>query len=229
MKGTASTINPGESGRSHDLLADTIAVTHEVLTERLATAETCRNTRSRPRELAAAADPFLASASRHLAATNAVLAPAARRHLPDGRRRTQELAGQARRLEAALFQTKAKIYGSSFAVRRPLAEVWADVDTEFSAFWDLEQRMVDELAARCPVEQRDQMADRLYRAEKRVPTRPHPHLPHLGIPGRMARVVAARIDRFWDVAEGRMLPEPVRPRHARNGRFSRYLLADPEV
>jgi hypothetical protein len=37
------------------------------------------------------------------------------------------------------------------------------------------------------------------------------------------------VDRFWDTAEGRMLPEPVHSAtHSRDGRLTRYLLADPD-
>ena len=34
---------------------------------------------------------------------------------------------------------------------------------------------------------------------------------------------------FWDTAEGRMTPEPVRPPRDRSGLMARYLLADPHV
>ena len=214
---------------STTILADTVAQTHDVLAERLATAEACHNTRERPRELTAAADPFLASTSRHVAAASAVLAPAARHHLPHGRQRAQDLARTGRDLEAALFETKAKLYGSTFSVRRPLADVWADVDTAFAAFWGVEQQLVADLDEACPSAEREQLADRLYRAEERVPTRPHPHLPHLGVPGRMARTVAQRVDRFWDTAEGRMVPAPIAPTHERDGLMTRYLLADPDM
>ena len=46
----------------------------------------------------------------------------------------------------------------------------------------------------------------------------------------MARGVARRVDGFWDAAEGRMVPEPLR-HHERgaDGRFTQYLLADPHL
>ena len=115
------------SGPGVDTLADTVTETHDVLTTRLADAEACRPTRVLPRDRMRATDPFLASTSRHVAAVNAVLGPAARRHLPDGRRRAHDLARQSRRLEGALFQTKSKLYGSTFVVRRPWASIWHEV------------------------------------------------------------------------------------------------------
>lgn len=212
-----------------DALADTLAETHDVLSRRLTEAESCRPTRERPRERMRATDPFLASTSRHVQAACAVLGPAARRHLPDGRRRAHDLAQQSRRLEGALSQTKAKLYGSTFVVRRPWDSIWDEVTQEFDAWWRLEQGLVDDLVATTSTADRDALAERLFRAEKHVPTRPHPYLPHRGVPGRMARQVAVRVDRFWDTAEGRMVPEPVHPHRSREGRITRYLLADPHV
>lgn len=217
------------SGPGVDTLADTVTETHDVLTTRLADAEACRPTRELPRDRMRATDPFLASTSRHVAAVNAVLGPAARRHLPDGRRRTRELARQSRRLEGALFQTKSKLYGSTFVVRRPWASIWHEVGEELDAFWTLERGLVDDLATCTSAADRDALAERLFRAERHVPTRPHPYLPHRGVTGRVARQVALRVDRFWDTAEGRMVPEPVRPHRSREGRMTQYLLADPHV
>lgn len=212
-----------------DTLADTVNETHDVLTERLTNAESCRPTRDRPRDRFRATDPFLASASRHVAAVNVVLGPAARRNLPDGRQRAQDLARQSRRLEGALFQTKAKLYGSTFAVRRPWPEIWQEVGDELESFWTLEHGLVEDLAAATTPEDRDVLAQRLFHAESHVATRPHPYLPHRGLTGKVARKVAQRVDRFWDTAEGRMIPEPVRPHRSREGRMAQYLLADPHV
>lgn len=218
-----------ESSNGADTLADTVTETHDVLAARLADAEACRPTRDLPRDRLRATDPFLASASRHVCAANQVLGRAARHHLPDGRRRAQELARQSRRLEAALSQTKAKLYGSTFVVRRPWASIWHEVDDELDAFWTVEQALVADLAGSTTTAERDALAERLFRTEQRVATRPHPYLPHRGLSGRVARRVAVRVDRFWDAAEGRMVPEPVRPRRSREGRMTQYLLADPHV
>lgn len=214
---------------SVDILADTITQTHDVLAERLARAVACRPTRERPRDRLAATDPFLASVSRHVSAANAVLAPCARRHLAEGRHRAQEFAHESRRLEVALAQVKAKLYGSTFVVRRPWSSIWEEVEDALGQFRALEEQLADDLIATEAGPDTDDLAERLYRAEQRVPTRPHPYLPHLGLRGRMARRVAVRVDRFWDTAEGRMVPEPVRPHRSRDGRMTQFLLADPHA
>lgn len=210
-----------------DVLADTVTQTHAVLQARLRSAEASRPTSGRPRAALSAADPFLASTSRHVAAANAVLAPAARRHLDQGQQHAHALALQSKRLEIALSQLKAKLYGSTFVVRRPWAGIWEEIERELAALRTLELELVDRLAAVTDEHLRSDLAEQLYRTEKRVPTRPHPYLPHHGLTGRLARRCALLVDRFWDTAEGRMVPEPVRPHRGREGRLAQYLLADP--
>lgn len=214
---------------SVDTLADNIRETHDVLAARLSDAQESRPTRDLPRDRFRAIDPFLASASRHVAAVNAVLVPAARRLLDDGSDRTRELARQSKQLEQALAQAKAKLYGSSFAVRRPWDSIWAAVEQELGRQRELEEGLVGDLAEVTDEPDRAELADRLYEAEQHVPTRPHPYLPHGGVAGKVARGVALWVDRFWDTAEGRMVPEPVRPHRSREGRMVQYLLADPQL
>lgn len=211
-----------------DTLADTVIQTHAVLYARMHSASSCRPTRDRPRARQTATDPFLASTSRHLSAANAVLGPAARHHLDHGSERAHDFAQQCRRLEIALSQVKAKLYGSTFVVRRPWDSIWEEVGRELARTRTLEAQLVTDLGT-AAAERCDELAERLYRTERRGPTRPHPYLPHRGVPGRIARRVAVRVDRFWDTAEGRMVPDPVRPERNRDGRLVQYLLADPHV
>lgn len=174
-------------------------------------------------------DTFLAATSRYLGAVTAVVVPAARTHLDDGARRARELVDQTRRLEQALNQVKAKLYGSSYAIRRSWQSVWDDVRREFDATCELEARLVTDLVAAHRDDDPD-WGERLYRAELAAPTRPHPHIPHQGVPGRVARAVAVRVDHFWDTAEGRMVPEPERHHERRqDGPLTQYLLADPHL
>ncbi|MDN5744151.1 MAG: hypothetical protein L0H31_03400 [Nocardioidaceae bacterium] len=212
-----------------DSLAETVAATHDLLADRLSEAEDCRPTRSEPRARQRVTDPFLASTSRHVAAATAVFAQAAQRHLSDGRQLGHELSRRGLRLEGALFATKGKLYGSSYLMRRPWSVIWEDVEEAFDGFCQQERRLVEDLVATVSADDRDGIADRLYRAEQHVPTRPHPYLPHLGIAGRVARGVVQHVDHFWDTAEGRMVPDPVRPRRSREGPIVQYLLADPHV
>ncbi|GAB4010641.1 hypothetical protein [Nocardioides ultimimeridianus] len=210
-----------------DELSTNVELTHEVLAARLDHARQSRPTRDRPRDRFPATDRFLASASRHVAAANAVLLPAVARQVPEGRQFAREFARQSRRLEAALAEAKGKLYGSTYNIRTPWTSVWGEIHDELEAWFAMEESLVERLAASPDV--RRSIAQRLYADESRAPSRPHPYLPHRGLAGRAARQVARRVDRFWDTAEGRMLPEPVHSAtHGRDGRITRYLLADPD-
>ena len=211
-------------------LETTIAATHRVLAERLATAEGALPTLERPRDRYPATDTFLASASRHNAAVNSVLVPFARKHLPDGDARAHEFVHRSRALERSLFELKSKLYGSAYAVRLPWATVWADVRRDFEAAWALEGELVNELSGVLSAEEAAELTDRLHRGELRAPTRPHPYLPHQRLPGRIARKVSRQVDLFWDTTEGRMVPEPVHLHDREHqGRMTQYFLADPHM
>lgn len=207
-----------------------ITTTHEVLSQRLARAIASHGP-ARPQRPSRGAypdtDQFLASASRHLAAASAVLVPAARRSLIDGDHRAREFVHRSRQLEFALNQVKAKLYGEAHAIHRTWSHVWAEVQREFDATMEHEQRLVEDLADHLSAFDMDDLAQSVYRAELRAPTRPHPFLPHRGLAGRVSRRVAHGIDHFWDSTEGRMLPEPVRPHH-KAGLMTHYLLGDPD-
>ncbi|MDN5895597.1 MAG: hypothetical protein L0H93_16425 [Nocardioides sp.] len=213
---------------SHDTLTHSIETTHDVLATRLETAEASHPTLERPRDRFPATDTFLASASRHVAAANAVLVPAARQHLPNGVELAHEFTRQSRHLEAAMALVKAKLYGSSQAIRLPWRGIWADLHLQFDLLLELEESIVRDLVERTDQIFRDDLANRVYRAELRSPTRPHPYVPHLGMTGRMARRLCLQVDHFWDTTEGRMIPEPIKPHdRAHDGPITQYFLGDP--
>jgi hypothetical protein len=203
--------------------------THRVLDERLSMAASARPDPGHPRDQYPAIDSFLASASRHHAAVLDVVVNAARHRLPDGEERAREFVHRSKEFEIALANVKAKLYGSTYAIRRSWESIWADVRSEFDATWALERKLVGELAAHLREDDPD-WGERLYHAELQAPTRPHPYVPHQGVRGKVARSVALRIDRFWDATEGRMIPEPVRGHDWHDdGKVTQYLLADPHI
>src|SRR5688500_138254 len=92
--------------------------THGVLAARLEVAAATRPDPRHARDQYPATDTCLASASRHNAAVNAVLVPAARHRLEDGEELARDFTHQSKRFEVALAQVKAKMYGSTYAIRR---------------------------------------------------------------------------------------------------------------
>jgi hypothetical protein len=207
---------------AHDL--DSI---HHDLGHRLALASSARPDVGHPRDHYAAIDTFLAIASRHNAAMVDAIAPLVR-HLPGGHDLAHEYLAASRGYEEALNQVKARLYGSTFAVGRPWPEIWAEVRHELETVCALERRLAEALLDED--DGTEDLGTRLHHAELASPTRPHPWIPHQGVVGHLARVVARRVDRFWDAAEGRMVPEPVR-HHDRThqGKLTQYLLADPHL
>jgi hypothetical protein len=210
-----------------DTLTTATATTHDELTQRLRKAEADTGDSDDPRIHFAHADTFLATASRRIAAVDAVLVPAARRHLEDGGQRAHEMVHRARDLELALAAVKAKLYGEAHAVHRPWPAVWTDVDIELQQYLELENSLVLALAEALQPQALDDLALDLHKTELTAPSRPHPYTPHTGVRGRIARSMWAKADRFWDAAEGRIIPEPPHPHHKPPGLLAQYVLADP--
>lgn len=208
-------------------LAQTIQATHESIERRLAEVLAADGGQG-PRETHKRTDAFLATTSRHLAAVDEVLLPAVRAHVPDGRRLAAEYLPAARRLESDLCLVKARLYGEAHAVRLSWWQLLQETQEHLLRHDQLEAALAEKLIASGPDEGPDDLAQQLYRAELRAPTRPHPYLPHNGRFGRAARRLWAIADRFWDSAQGRMVPEPKRPpRHRHDSLVAQYLVADP--
>jgi hypothetical protein len=210
-----------------DTLSTATSATQKTLRKRLRDAEGDTGASGDPRIHFAHADTFLATASRRIAAVDAVLLPSARSQLPDGPQRVHDLVRQARHLELSLAAVKAKLYGEAHAVHRHWPDVWRDVDGELQEYLELEEALVEGLADALSPDELDDLAVRMHRLELTAPSRPHPYTPHTGMRGRIARSVWARADRFWDAAEGRIIPEPEHPHHKPPGLFAQYVLADP--
>lgn len=212
-----------------DSLALTVQATHRALEERLGDALAPHHDPQRPRDSYATIDAFLAATSRHLAAVEAVLLPSARRAVSDGEVLVHEYLQVARRLEHALSMLKARLYGEAHAIHLSWPQVWAAVQRELSAHNRLEWGLIEALIRYDDPADLDGLARRVFESESRGPTRPHPNLPHSWLFSLVARRLWAVADRFWDSAEGRVIPEPVRPvPHRHDSLLAQYLVADPQ-
>lgn len=210
-------------------LAQSIQATQEAIGGRLADVLAGDDGRG-ARETHRCTDAFLATTSRHLAAVDEVLLPAVRASVPDGSRLVTEYLSAARDVETDLCLLKARLYGEAHSVRLSWPELLHETERDLSRHNELENALGDTLVESAAGNGPDDndLAMQLYRAELRAPTRPHPHLPHTGRFGRAARRFWAVADRFWDGAQGRMVPEPKRPPHHRHDSLlAQYLVADP--
>ena len=209
-------------------LALMVEATQRSLEERLGEALSPHRDPRRPRDSFSAIDTFMAATSRHLAAVEAVLLRQVHRAVPDGDALVHAYLDAARRLEMSLVQLKARLYGEAHAIHVEWPDVWDRVQIRLAEHNRLELTMVDALVRHGDTEKVEGLARQLFDAERHAPSRPHPMLPHTGVLSPVARRVWAVADRFWDAAEGRVIPDPVRPAtHRHDSLLAQYLVADP--
>ena len=212
---------------TNDVLRRSIQQTHDGLAERLQAARAMGAPPEEPRQDYQRIDLFLATASKHLHAVDAVLLPRARKQVPDGGHLVHDYLRSAKDLEVVLAHVKAHEYGSVYESGYAWPGVWSDVRT---AMWDHrrhEQVLGDRLTASLDDPAIDVITERLRNAEFAAPTRPHPYTPHTGLLGLVARRVMHTADSFWDAVEGRTVPEQKRAPKKEPGRFTQYVLGDP--
>jgi hypothetical protein len=209
----------------HNLVQDT-EETHQSLAAGLDTAAAMKRVPGQPRKGFEYADTFLAATSRHLNAVESVLLPVAHKRLHDDRL-VHDFVRASKDLETALVNAKGREYGSAYAVTMRWPEVWAAVRTRLEEERRLELQLAERLTAVLEDGQAAELAERLQRLEPAAASRPHPHAPHLGAKGRVARRMLHAVDSFWDTAEGRMVPEREHAARKEPGLISQYLLADP--
>jgi hypothetical protein len=210
-------------------LAMTVAATHRSILERLDEALAPHHDPGRPRDGQAATDTFLAATSRHLAAVEEVLVDEVRDVVPSHEALVTDYLEAARDLEQALALVKARLYGEAHAALLGWSDLWRRVRGRLERHNRLENELVLQLGRHGVPDHVDGLARALFEAETRGPTRPHPLVPHRGPLGHLARRVFAVADRFWDTVEGRVIPDPVKPRpHKHDSLMAQYLVADPK-
>jgi hypothetical protein len=211
-----------------DRLTLTVEATHQSLRQRLDEATEQPDPRQ-ARGRFAPTDAFMVGTSRHLAAVEEVLV-AELSQLPGCGPLVDEYLSVARRLEHEVAALKARLYGEQHVAYRSWDEVWDAVRGALARHNELELRVAGQLGHELPRSRMDELADAVYRAELRAPTRAHPYIPHRGVAGRVARRVWSVADRFWDVAEGRVVPQSVIPHprdHSHDSLVRQYLTAEP--
>lgn len=210
-----------------EVLRSSIQHSQSRLAGRLAEARSTEAPLERPRDGYERIDKFLALTTMHLNAVDSVLVPAARRKVPDGAHLVHDYLRSSKALEAVLAHVQAHESGSVYEAALGWPDQWGDVESAMADYGQHEQELTDRLTEALPDDDLEALARRLFAAELAAPTRPHPYSPHTGPMGVLARRVLHTVDRFWDTAQGRMVPgpkpEPKRP----PGPVGQYLLADP--
>lgn len=206
-------------------LADSVKRTHDGLVDGLAQARRVPMETAKVRRGSPSIDGLLAHASAHMHAVDEVLVPAAR--LAHATEAVRDYRRASRNLGVALAHTKAHEFGSTIEARVSWSDVWDELEQALAAERQSEEAMVAEMEA-AELGSFQALTERLERAEKTAPSRPHPYLPHRGPMGHLTRRVMRRMDRWWDNAEGRYVPEPVHP-HKALGLVGQYFTGTPHM
>ena len=141
--------------------------------------------------------------SAHVAALDRVVRPVATETLTAHGTLLGEQAVAAHRLEHTLRQLHRRISGDGAVAHLDPAELRAAVLTALDVHAALQQRIAAELYSALPADQWGQLVGRYTASVLRAPTRPHPHIPHRGVVGRLAARLATAGDRFLDMVDSR--------------------------
>ncbi|SFB74375.1 hypothetical protein SAMN04487968_101264 [Nocardioides terrae] len=209
-------------------LIDYVGSTHDDLAARMETARHMQGTRDDPRLERHRIDDFLGGTSRHLHAIDDVMLPEYAK-VPDGKALCHDLTASVKRLEVLLYHVNAHEYGSTIEGHYAWPELWADVEQALGDERRHEEELARRLTERLDDERLAELTGRIQRVEPQEPTRPHPHQPHGGMLGRVSRGVMRRTDAFWDMAQGRIVPEPEHEPKRKPGLLGQYLLGSPRM
>lgn len=200
---------------------------HDELVGRLARARSIIARPEQTRRGCPPIDQFNAGTSRHLHAVDEALLPAVSAHVENGSALVHEYLPTARHLEVLLFHVKAHEYGSTWETTHDWPTLWGEVEQALVAQQVKEEELVSHLAEEASDDVLVLVAGRMTLAERRAPSRPHPHLPHTGLSGKVVRRLARPVDAIWDSVEGRSVGNPKPLPHKEPGLFWQYLLGDP--
>ncbi|MBC7277072.1 hypothetical protein [Nocardioides sp.] len=209
------------------VLQDELRRKHDELAERLAHARSIIARPEQTRRGCPPIDRFNASTSRHLHAVDEALLPAVSANCEGGDGLVLAYLPTARHLEVLVFHVKAHEYGSTWETAHSWPTLWGAVEEALDAQREKEDELVSHLAEEASGDVLLLVAERLMAAERRAPSRPHPRLPHTGLPGKVVRRVARPVDAICDALENRSVGGPKPLPHKKPGLFWQYLLGDP--
>jgi hypothetical protein len=163
--------------------------------------------------------------SAHLAATQLVVYPAARRHLGDDSA-LSVLARHTIRLEEALRLLERQQSGDASAIRMDAARLTRSLVELATIHARAERALLRRMSEHLSVPEQRLLLQDYRRALEHAPTRPHPHMPHTGRLGALAFAVDGRRDRLMDGLDGRYAPTRSRARRPRKlSRWASFLHA----
>ena len=140
--------------------------------------------------------------SEHIATLHRVVYPAAARH-PEAAaalREQQTLTGVLSRLLRRLHE---QLAGDGAVAAEDVPSLRRNVLAALRAHSAGERELIRHLTSALTGEQWQYVASQYTERLQRGPTRPHPHTPRTGLPGRLAYRLSAAVDRTLDVLDSR--------------------------
>jgi hypothetical protein len=170
-------------------------------------------------------DNAVSAMAAHVAVAESTMLPAAaqildRDTLRAHRNRVADVHRVMRRIQQLLW-------GDSQASRVNLDRLRASFERMVDAYLAEERDLARQLDERLDDSTRGRLIERYSKAQRKAPSRPHPHAVQTPL-GHLAMTAAARWDRLLDTLDARVVPD--RPRaevKSRPGRWGEYLLGTP--
>jgi hypothetical protein len=209
-------------------VAQAVLAPHTAIGEMFTDARAATPTQEDPRGPFARCDTFLATLSRHLAAVEDVVFPAARRRISDGPRLVARHVRLSRGLELAMRALEGSFYGDSYYPAEVRDLLWERMDQLLALHDDAERSMVEILTSRLSPPERRTLIVKYAEAEESAPTRPHPYSPHSTWLSPAQHRLWAIADRAMDSMDNRIIPSVrKRPRADPDSLLSQYLSGAP--
>ena len=211
-------------------LSAVVLAPHQAIREMVSAARQAPAVSGEPRRLFELYDTCLATLSRHLAAVQDVLHPAARRHLlPEGKTWVAEQVHLARHIERVMRAIEGSLYGEVHDLLLSRQQMWDELIRLLDDHDRAEEEAVAVLVQRLTAGQQESFDAAFANAVRCAPTRPHPYSPHGHALGRWSHRMWSLADRAMDEMDGRVIPhEPPKPPSPKT-LWGQYLLGQPMV
>jgi hemerythrin superfamily protein len=144
-------------------------------------------------------DTAISELVRHAVAEEMYVYPAMRKHLPDGDKAVEHDVEEHKQLERTMKELEGlDVSGADFdATLRRLEEVLAD------HVQDEESEQFPELRRLIPRDELVELAEKVEKAKRLAPTRPHPSAPNSELFHKLAGPGVGMVDRLKDLITGR--------------------------
>jgi len=221
---------PGDSAANHDRsAADAVLDPHATIGKLFFEARSAEPTQEDPRLPFAKCDTFVATLSRHLAAVEDVVYPAARRDVDNGPSRVAQQVRLSRGLELTMRALVGTFYGDAYYPSEVRDLLWDRMSKLLTLHDDAERPVVADLDAHMsPPEKRTFMVE-FAEAVESAPTRPHPYSPHSTWLSPAQHRLWAIADRAMDSMDNRIIPAVRRPQITDpDSLLTQYLSGSPQ-